>query len=103
MRKSGPFRAVVAASGDVVQVRSAFLFEVGEELGLQIEQDGKTSEVTVRVRAHQGLGGASNQAPGQASNQAPGASNQAPGASHDTPITELEISEGAIPRPAASR
>lgn len=63
---------VVAMSGAVIQVRSAFLFEVGEELTLQIEQDGATSEATVRVRAHAGP--------------------------PDSRVTELEISDRSAPR-----
>ena len=45
---------VVGVSGDVVQVRSAFLFEVGEQLRLQIEQEGAVSDALARVRAHIG-------------------------------------------------
>jgi hypothetical protein len=45
---------VVAVSSTTIQVRSAFLFEVGEELSLRIEQDGATSEATGRVRGHLG-------------------------------------------------
>jgi hypothetical protein len=46
--------AVVAISSTTIQVRSAFLFEVGEELSVRIEHDGTTSEATARVRAHLG-------------------------------------------------
>jgi hypothetical protein len=45
---------VLAMSDDVIQVRAAFLFEVGEELSVRIERGGRTSEVTARVRAHAG-------------------------------------------------
>jgi hypothetical protein len=45
---------VVAASGDVIQVRSAFLFEVGEQLRLRIEHGGTASDAIARVRAHRG-------------------------------------------------
>jgi hypothetical protein len=45
---------VVASSSAVIQVRSALLFEVGEELAVRIEQGGTTSEATVRVRGHVG-------------------------------------------------
>ncbi len=38
----------------VLRVRSAFLFEVGEELGVRIEQDGSVSDAVARVRAHTG-------------------------------------------------
>jgi hypothetical protein len=36
----------------VLRVRTAFLFEIGEELRVRVEQDGATSETTARVRAH---------------------------------------------------
>ena len=68
---------VVGIAQNVIQVRSAFLFELGEELSVQIEQDGSVSEATARVRAH--LGAA------------------------DTRTTELEISERSEPRRLASR
>ncbi|TMQ19081.1 MAG: hypothetical protein E6J90_05880 [Deltaproteobacteria bacterium] len=45
---------VLDLSGDILRVRSAFLFELGEELTVRLEQDGRTSEVRVRVRAHTG-------------------------------------------------
>jgi D-serine deaminase-like pyridoxal phosphate-dependent protein len=45
---------VVAASGDVIQVRSAFLFEVGEQLRVRIEHSGTASDAVARVRAHVG-------------------------------------------------
>lgn len=45
---------VIELSDGVARVRSPLLFEVGEELSLRIEQDGKVSEVTARVRAHVG-------------------------------------------------
>jgi hypothetical protein len=35
-----------------VTVRSPFLFEIGEELKLRIEQDGDSRDVVARVRAH---------------------------------------------------
>ena len=38
----------------VVRARSPFQFEIGEELRLRIEQDGKTTEAVARVRAHVG-------------------------------------------------
>ena len=40
----------------LVTVRSAFLFEIGEELKLRIEGDGEPREVTARVRAHLATG-----------------------------------------------
>lgn len=61
---------VLGVSSNLIRVRSAFLFEVGEELSLRIELDGATSEAVVRVRAHLG--------PAEA------------------PVTELEI-QGASP------
>ena len=67
---------VLAITSNIIQVRSAFLFELGEELSVRIEQDGNVSDATVRVRAHLG--------PDEAR------------------ITELEISERSAPRHAAS-
>jgi hypothetical protein len=43
---------LLAITGDVIRVRSALLFEVGEELTLRIEQDGSAWDTTARVRAH---------------------------------------------------
>lgn len=63
---------VVGASGDIVRVRSAFLFEVGEQLRVRIEHDGAVSDGVARVRAHLGP--------------------------DDARITELEISERSEPR-----
>ncbi len=45
---------VLGITGDVIQVRSAFLFEIGEELTVRIEQDGSVSDATARVRTHLG-------------------------------------------------
>lgn len=42
---------VVEVAGDVVRVRAAYLFEVGEELQVQIDGAGA---VTARVRGHAG-------------------------------------------------
>lgn len=67
---------VVGIASNVIQVRSAFLFEIGEELSVRIEQDGSVSEATARVRAHRGPA--------------------------DTRTTELEISERSEPRRLAS-
>jgi hypothetical protein len=68
---------VVAASSDIVQVRSAFLFEVGEQLRVRIEHDGSVSTAVARVRSHLGP--------------------------DDARVTELEISERSEPRTGASR
>jgi D-serine deaminase-like pyridoxal phosphate-dependent protein len=67
---------VVAASGDVVQVRSALLFEVGERLRVRIEHGGTICDAVARVRAHIGP--------------------------DDARVTELEILERSAPgaRPA---
>ncbi|MGE0550302.1 MAG: hypothetical protein AB7O24_03735 [Kofleriaceae bacterium] len=43
---------VIALEGDVVRVRSAFLFEIGEELNVQIERDGSVSDAIAQVRGH---------------------------------------------------
>jgi hypothetical protein len=45
---------VVAASGDVLQVRSAFLFEVGEQLRVRLLRDGAVATAIARIRAHIG-------------------------------------------------
>ena len=45
---------VIAASGDVLQVRSAFLFEVGEQLHVRLERGGVVATAIARVRAHLG-------------------------------------------------
>ena len=42
----------VAVEDEVVRVRSAFLFEIGEQLELTIERDDKRTEVSARVRTH---------------------------------------------------
>ena len=64
---------VVAAVGDVIRSRSAFLFELGEELTVRIVHDGRISEATARVRAHVGP--------------------------DEDRITELEIFDRSAPRP----
>ena len=44
---------VVDSTDTVVRARSPYLFEVGEELRLRIERDGKDAvETTARVLAH---------------------------------------------------
>jgi hypothetical protein len=45
---------VLALADGIARVRSPFLFEVGEELAVRIEVDGRTSEAVARVRAHVG-------------------------------------------------
>jgi hypothetical protein len=45
---------VLALAEGIARVRSPYLFEVGEELAVRIEVDGRTSETTARVRAHVG-------------------------------------------------
>lgn len=45
---------LVELGGDVVRVRSAYLFEVGEELVLRIERDDAVTDTRARVRAHVG-------------------------------------------------
>jgi hypothetical protein len=49
------FEAVDVADG-VVRARSPFLFEIGEELNVRIERDGKTVDAVARVRGHSGTG-----------------------------------------------
>lgn len=61
-------------SDHLIRVRTAFLFEVGEELSVRIEHGGDASDVTARVRAHSGPA--------------------------DARITELEISDRSAPRRA---
>ena len=68
---------MLGIAGSVIQVRSAFLFEIGEELTVRIEQDGSVSDATARVRAHLGP--------------------------DDSRITELEISDRSRPRQVANR
>jgi hypothetical protein len=45
---------LVELASDVVRVRSAYLFEIGEELALRIERDGAVTDTRARVRAHVG-------------------------------------------------
>ena len=45
---------VIDVAGDVIRARSPYLFEIGEELSIRIEQDGGTSDAVARVRAHTG-------------------------------------------------
>jgi hypothetical protein len=67
---------VVGAAGQVVRVRSAFLFDVGEELHVRILRAGSARDATARVRGHTGP--------------------------DDARVTELEISERAAPRGATA-
>jgi hypothetical protein len=45
---------VLEIAGDVARVRSPFLFEIGEELTVRIEQDGQVFEAQARVKSHVG-------------------------------------------------
>ena len=45
---------VVDVIDGIVRARSPFLFELGEELKVRIEQDGSVSDASARVRAHVG-------------------------------------------------
>jgi hypothetical protein len=45
---------VIELADGVVRARTAFLFEVGEELTVRIEADGKVSDAIARVRGHVG-------------------------------------------------
>jgi hypothetical protein len=45
---------VVEVAGDIARVRSPFLFEIGEELSLRIEENGEVYEAQARVCAHTG-------------------------------------------------
>jgi hypothetical protein len=67
---------VLAIADGIARVRSPYLFEIGEELSVRIEQDGGVSEATARVRAHVGP--------------------------EDARITELEITDQSVPRRVVS-
>jgi hypothetical protein len=67
---------LVNLTGAVIRARSALLFEVGEELCLQIEQGGSVWVATARVIAHTGT--------------------------DPDRVTELEISDRSEPSAAAS-
>ena len=67
---------VIAIADGVARVRSAFLFEIGEQLVVRIEQDGRVSEALARVRRHDGP--------------------------DDARVTELELSEPRAPQHAAA-
>lgn len=45
---------VLGITDGVARVRSTYLFEIGEELSVQVEQDGATTEMVARVRGHVG-------------------------------------------------
>jgi hypothetical protein len=66
---------VVEVVGDVVRVRSALLFDLGEELSVRLVRAAGARDATARVRAHTGPS--------------------------DARVTELEISERGAPRGAA--
>jgi hypothetical protein len=45
---------VVELTGEVARVRTAYLYEIGEELVVRVARDGKPTDVIARVRAHTG-------------------------------------------------
>jgi hypothetical protein len=45
---------VLTVADGIARVRSPFLFEVGEELPVRFEVDGRTADTTARVRGHVG-------------------------------------------------
>ena len=47
---------VVEIADAVVRVRTAFLFELGEEMNVRLEAGDTTYEASARVRAHVGTG-----------------------------------------------
>jgi hypothetical protein len=47
---------VVELTDALARVRTAFLYEVGEEMRLRLEDGATTSEALARVRAHVGAG-----------------------------------------------
>jgi hypothetical protein len=47
---------VVEVTEGLLRVRTAFLFELGEELDIRVEKNGSSSEIRARVRAHAGTG-----------------------------------------------
>jgi hypothetical protein len=47
---------VVELTEGTLRVRTAFLFELGEELKVRVEENGATSDVSARVLAHVGTG-----------------------------------------------
>ena len=67
---------VLAVDDGVVRARAAYLFEIGEELAVRVEEDGKVSDAIARVRGHVADG--------------------------DTRVTELELHDQSAPRPIVS-
>jgi hypothetical protein len=65
---------VVELADSIARVRSPFLFEIGEELVVQIASDAGVREASARVRGHAGDG--------------------------DVRVTELELSDPTAPRPS---
>ncbi len=47
---------VIEVTDALLRVRTAFLFELGEELRVRVEQNGSSSEAVTRVLAHVGTG-----------------------------------------------
>ena len=47
---------VVEVTDTLLRVRTAFLFELGEELRVRLDENGKAFEVPARVTAHVGNG-----------------------------------------------
>lgn len=47
---------VVELTDAVARVRTAFLYEIGEEMRVRLEDNGTASEALARVRAHVGAG-----------------------------------------------
>jgi hypothetical protein len=45
---------VLGIADGIARVRSPLMFEIGEELSVRIEQDGRVTETTARVRSHLG-------------------------------------------------
>ncbi len=45
---------VLGITEGIARVRSPLMFEIGEELSVRVEQDGTSTEMTARVRAHVG-------------------------------------------------
>lgn len=49
---------VVGFADGILRARTAYLFEIGEELKVRIEDGGAVSEAMARVKAHVGTGDA---------------------------------------------
>ncbi len=45
---------VLGITDGIARVRSPLMFEIGEELAVRVEQDGSSTEMIARVRAHVG-------------------------------------------------